>query len=52
VWASDFGVAYEGLHSTDEGIEIATIPAVQAIYQEAVLMLLNGQVASRSPTDW
>jgi succinyl-diaminopimelate desuccinylase len=47
-----FGVAYEGLHSTDERIEIATIPAVQAIYQEAVLTLLNGQVASRSPRDW
>jgi succinyl-diaminopimelate desuccinylase len=37
-----FGVAYQGLHSTDERIEIATIPPVQAIYQEAVLTLLNG----------
>ena len=47
-----FGVAYQGLHSTDERIDIATIPPVQAIYQEAVLALLNGQVASRSPGDW
>jgi succinyl-diaminopimelate desuccinylase len=37
-----FGVAYQGLHSTDERIEISTIPPVQAIYQEAVLALLNG----------
>jgi succinyl-diaminopimelate desuccinylase len=47
-----FGVAYQGLHNTDERIDIATIPPVQAIYQEAVLTLLNGQVASRSPGDW
>jgi succinyl-diaminopimelate desuccinylase len=47
-----FGVAYQGLHGTDERIEIATIPPVQAIYLEAVLGLLNGQVASRSPGDW
>jgi succinyl-diaminopimelate desuccinylase len=47
-----FGVAYHELHSIDERIEIATIPPVQAIYQEAVLALLNGQVASRSPGDW
>jgi succinyl-diaminopimelate desuccinylase len=47
-----FGVAYQGLHGTDERIDIATIPPVQAIYQEAVLALLNGQVASRSPGDW
>jgi succinyl-diaminopimelate desuccinylase len=37
-----FGVAYQGLHSTDERVEISTIPPVQAIYQEAVLTLLNG----------
>lgn len=36
-----FGVNYRGLHGTDEGIELATIPAVQAVYHEAVLMLLN-----------
>ncbi len=47
-----FGVAYQGLHGTDERIEIATIPPVQAIYQEAVLALLNGQVGSKSPGDW
>jgi hypothetical protein len=45
-------VAYQELHGTDERIEIGTIPAVQAIYQEAVLALLNGQVGSRSPGDW
>jgi succinyl-diaminopimelate desuccinylase len=37
-----FGVAYQGLHSTDERIDIATIPPVQATYQEAVFALLNG----------
>ena len=47
-----FGVAYQGLHGTDERIEIGTIPAVQAIYQEAVLALLNGQVGRKSPGDW
>jgi succinyl-diaminopimelate desuccinylase len=47
-----FGVAYQGLHGTDERIDISTIPPVQAIYQGAVLALLNGQVASKSPGDW
>jgi succinyl-diaminopimelate desuccinylase len=37
-----FGVAYQGLHSTDEQVEISTIPPVQATYQEAALTLLNG----------
>jgi len=46
-----FGVAYEGLHSIDERVKVATIPPVQAIYQEAVLTLLNGQIARRSPRD-
>jgi succinyl-diaminopimelate desuccinylase len=35
------GVRYEGLHGTDERIELATIPAVQATYHEAVLSLLT-----------
>ncbi|MCA1600267.1 MAG: M20/M25/M40 family metallo-hydrolase [Acidobacteria bacterium] len=36
-----FGVNYRGLHGTDERIELSTIPAVQAVYHEAVLTLLN-----------
>lgn len=36
-----FGVNYHGLHGTDERIELATIPTVQAIYHEAVLTLLS-----------
>jgi succinyl-diaminopimelate desuccinylase len=35
-----FGVAYRGLHAADECIELATIPAVQATYHQAVLQLL------------
>jgi succinyl-diaminopimelate desuccinylase len=35
------GVRYEGLHGTDERIEIATVPLVQATYHEAVLTLLS-----------
>ncbi len=35
------GVAYEGLHGTDERIDLSTIPAVQATYHEAVLTLLS-----------
>ena len=46
-----FGVAYEGLHSTDERIQVATIAPVQAIYQEAVLALLNGHIGKESPED-
>jgi succinyl-diaminopimelate desuccinylase len=35
------GVRYEGLHGTDERIEIATVPLIQATYHEAVLTLLG-----------
>ena len=35
------GVRYQGLHSTDERIELATIPLIQATYHEAVLTLLG-----------
>jgi succinyl-diaminopimelate desuccinylase len=35
------GVRYEGLHGTDERIEIATVPLIQAAYHEAVLTLLG-----------
>ncbi len=36
-----FGVAYRNLHGTDECIEVATIPLMQAVYHEAVLTLLG-----------
>jgi succinyl-diaminopimelate desuccinylase len=35
-----FGVTYRNLHGTDECIELATIPLVQATYHKAVLELL------------
>jgi len=35
------GVRYEGLHGTDERIEIATVPLIQTTYHEAVLTLLG-----------
>lgn len=35
------GVRYEGLHGTDERIEIATVPLIQATYHEAVLTLFG-----------
>ena len=35
------GVRYEALHGTNERIELATIPIIQAIYHEAVLGLLS-----------
>jgi succinyl-diaminopimelate desuccinylase len=35
------GVRYEGLHGTDERIDLASIPPVQATYHEAVLTLLS-----------
>jgi succinyl-diaminopimelate desuccinylase len=35
------GVRYHALHGTNERIEIATIPAIQATYHEAVLTLLS-----------
>ena len=34
------GVRYDGLHGTDERIDIATIPPIQSTYHEAVLTLL------------
>lgn len=34
------GVRYKDLHGTNERIELATIPVIQAIYHEAVLRLL------------
>jgi succinyl-diaminopimelate desuccinylase len=36
-----FGVEYRGLHGTDERIQVATVPVVQAAYHQAVLSLLN-----------
>jgi succinyl-diaminopimelate desuccinylase len=35
------GVRYEGLHGTDERIEVATVALIQATYHEAVLALLR-----------
>ena len=35
-----FGVAYEGLHGTNERIRIDSIPPVQAAYHQALLTLL------------
>jgi succinyl-diaminopimelate desuccinylase len=36
-----FGVAYQGLHGTDERIELSTIPTVQETYHHAVVSLLT-----------
>lgn len=36
-----FGVAYEGLHATNERIRLDTIPIVQATYHAAILNLLS-----------
>jgi succinyl-diaminopimelate desuccinylase len=36
-----FGVSYTGLHGTDERIRLDTIPAVQAVYHNAMLRLLS-----------
>jgi len=35
-----FGVRYEGLHGTDERAYLADLPAVHAVYRQAVLRLL------------
>jgi succinyl-diaminopimelate desuccinylase len=35
-----FGVAYRGLHGTDERIRLDTVPVVQAVYHQALLTLL------------
>jgi succinyl-diaminopimelate desuccinylase len=37
-----FGVDYQGLHGTDERIRLESIPAVQAAYHQALLILLHG----------
>jgi succinyl-diaminopimelate desuccinylase len=37
-----FGVDYTGLHGTDERIHLDSIPAVQAAYHQALLILLRG----------
>jgi succinyl-diaminopimelate desuccinylase len=37
-----FGVRYQGLHGTDEAVELASIPAVQAAYHHAVLAVQAG----------
>ena len=37
-----FGVDYQGLHGTDERIRLDSIPAVQAAYHHALLILLHG----------
>jgi len=39
------GVAYHGLHGTDERIDLSTIPMVQAVYHEAVRTLLTRRSA-------
>jgi succinyl-diaminopimelate desuccinylase len=36
------GVDYQGLHGTDERIRLDSIPAVQAAYHHALLILLHG----------
>lgn len=36
-----FGVRYRNLHATDEAIEVASVPLVQAAYHHAVLRLLS-----------
>jgi succinyl-diaminopimelate desuccinylase len=36
-----FGVAYGGLHGTDERVDLASIPPVQAAYHQALLALLR-----------
>ncbi|GAA1683944.1 succinyl-diaminopimelate desuccinylase [Fodinicola feengrottensis] len=36
-----FGVVHAGLHATDERFRIDSVPAVQAIYHESLLMLMS-----------
>jgi succinyl-diaminopimelate desuccinylase len=38
-----FGVAYQGLHATDEKILVSSIPPVQAAYHQALLTLLTSR---------
>jgi succinyl-diaminopimelate desuccinylase len=44
-----FGVAYRNLHGTDECIELATIPLVQATYHKAISELLAAPAVTASP---
>jgi len=44
-----FGVSYRNLHGTDECIELATIPLVQATYHKAVLELLAAPPLTTPP---
>jgi succinyl-diaminopimelate desuccinylase len=46
---SGFGVTYRNLHGTDECIELATIPLVQATYYKAVSELLAAPVVTAPP---
>lgn len=43
-----FGVRYRGLHGTDEAIELASVPAVQVAYHQAVLAFQSGDRADGS----
>jgi succinyl-diaminopimelate desuccinylase len=40
------GVRYDALHGTDERIELANVPALQAIYHEVLPTLLTSADAS------
>jgi succinyl-diaminopimelate desuccinylase len=44
-----FGVNYRNLHGTDECIELATIPLVQATYHKAISELLAAPPVTASP---
>jgi succinyl-diaminopimelate desuccinylase len=44
-----FGVAYEGLHATNERIRLDTIPTVQATYHGAILNLLGVKGGTAGP---
>jgi succinyl-diaminopimelate desuccinylase len=44
-----FGVTYRNLHGTDECIELATIPLVQATYHKAISELLAAPAVTASP---
>jgi succinyl-diaminopimelate desuccinylase len=47
-----FGVRYQGLHGTDEAVELASVPAVQAAYHHAVLALQADGRAPGSTADY
>jgi len=44
-----FGVSYRNLHGTDECIELASIPLVQATYHKAITELLAAPAVTASP---